>query len=212
MIAAMVAIALLALGACEASELMPIKAMAAAAPQSNAVVVIKDENREIPVSVAVSFDETNNETAGIPSHVGGNIQLKMDGSLYDVCYCSGDFELEKDGRTYDLWDNSIKDIVEAATGQTMDELCDYTLAMDGDEFNVNGWTRKTVFDILSYVYESTPVNGFDREGDFVRFTNNLGANFDLYTEVDIIYSPYLDACFDVSAYHSDFTDILASLH
>jgi hypothetical protein len=77
---------------------------------------------------------------------------------------------------------------------------------------VNGWTRKTVFDILSYVYESTPVNGFDREGAFVRFTNKLGADFDLYTEDDIIYSPYLDACFDVSAYHSDFTDMLASIN
>jgi hypothetical protein len=131
--------------------------------------------------------------------------------LYDICYGYGELALEKEGRVYELWDTGLIGIVEAATGETLNELCAYTVTMGGEEYTVDGWKRRTIFDILAAVYGSSPVDDFDRQGECVRFTNKLGADFDLYLDDDIIYSPYLDACFDISSYHKDFSGILNSL-
>lgn len=210
-IAVFMAALMLGLGACAANEAMPGMALAGATPLpvSNAVVVIGDE--EIPLAKAIHFDEKNNEVASIPTHIGGGIQLKINDSLYDVCYSYGELALEKDDRVYELWDTGLIGVVETATGKTLDDLCVYSVMMDGKAHNIDGWTRRTVFDILSSVYNSPPVDGCEKQGDCVRFTNRLGADFDLYLEDDIIYSPHLDGCFDISAYHDDFSDILSSL-
>lgn len=206
-----VTVVMLALGACAANKVMPGMALAGATqqPTSNAAVVIGNE--EMPLAEAIHFDEKNNEVASIPTHIGGGIQLKINDRLYDVCYGYGELALEKDGRVYELWDTGLIGVVETATGKTLEELCVYSVMMDGKAHNIDGWTRRTVFDILSSVYNSPPVDGCEKQGDCVRFTNRLGADFDLYLDHDIIYSPYLGACFDISAYHDDFSGILSSL-
>jgi hypothetical protein len=199
---------ILCLGACAADQTMP--GMALAAEQSaNAAVVINDE--EIPLAEPISFDEEINQVASIPTHVGGGIQLKINGVLYDVCYGFGELALEKGSQVYELWDTGLIGVVETATGKTLDELCAYSVTMDGKEYTVDGWTRKTIFDILTSVYSSKEAEGADKTGECVVFRNKMGADFDLYLDDDIIYSPYLDACFDISAYHGDFDDMLSSL-
>jgi len=209
-VAVIMAALMLILTACAVDEAMPGVVMAGVDQQAaNAAVVLRDE--KIPLAEAIDFDEKNNQVASIPTHVGGGIQLMIDDALYDICYSYGELALEKEGRVYELWDTGLIGIVEAATGKTMDEIYAYSVTMDGKEYSVDGWTRRTVFDILTAVYGSSPVDEFDRQGEYVRFTNKLGADFELYLEDDIIYSPYLDACFDISAYHKDFNGILGAL-
>ncbi len=210
-VAVIMAALLLALGACAADEAMPGMALAGTTQQSaNAAVVMCEE--EIPLAESITFDESNNESASIPTHVGGGIQLKVDGVLYDICYSYGELALEKEGHVYELWDAGLIGIVETATASTFGELCAYCVTKDGKEYIVDGWTRRTIFDILTAVYGSAPLGGFKSLGECVRFTNILGADFDLYLDDDIIYSPYLDASFDISAYHKDFASILTSLN
>lgn len=207
-VAMIMAVLMLGLGACAADETMPRMAMAGQ-QTANAAVVLHDE--EIPLAEPINFNAKNNQVLSIPTHVGGGIQLMIDDTLYDVCYSYGELALEKEGRVYELWDAGLIGIVEAATGETMDEIYAYSVKMDGKEYTVDGWTRRTVFDILTAVYGSSPVDGFDRQEERVCFSNKLGADFELYLENDIIYSPYLDACFDISAYHEDFSGILNKL-
>ncbi len=208
-VAVIMGAAMLVLGACAADEAMPGMALAEDQTIANAVVVMGDEI--IPLAEPINFDEKNNQVASIPTHVGGSMQLKIDNALYDICYSYGNLALEKDGLVYELWDASLAGIVEKATGRTLEELCAYSVKMDGKEYTVDGWTRKTIFDILSAVYDSSPIDGFNKQGENVRFSNMLGADFELYLGDDIVYSPYLEACFDISAYHDDFSGILNSL-
>ena len=205
-IAVIMGAVVLALSACAADEAMPGMALAEDQASANAVVVMGDE--AVPLAESINFDEKSNQVASIPTHVGGGMQLKIDGDLYDICYSYGELVLEKDGLVYELWDAGLTGIVETAAGKTLKELCAYSVKMDGKEFTVDGWTRKTIFDILSAVYNSPPIDGFNKQGECARFSNELGADFELYLEDDIIYSPYLDACFDISAYHDDFISFL----
>lgn len=198
----LLAFGLLGMAACADSNLQPQPEDASSHKANKSFVVIKDEQKEIEVTEPVVFDAENNALLSLPTHIGGNIELVVDGVPYVVCYGhSGDLVLEKDGRVYGL--DGLKNIVETATGLSLDALCAYTVAKDEKAAELRRISRKEVFDMLAEVLDGAPISKVDISGEKLRFTNKLGANFDLYTEQSVIYSHYLGLYFDASAYQEN---------
>ena len=198
----------LGMAACTNGNLMPKTQPEATAGQIDKayMVVVKDEQKEIEVTEPVVFDTENNALLSLPTHIGGNIEFVVDGMAYVVCYGhGGELVLEKDGRVYAL--DGLTNIIETATGLSLDELCTYTVVKNGQASAVEGWSRREIFDMLAVVFDSAPLEASDTTGEYVRFSNKLGADFDLYAEQGIIYSRYLDMYFDATAYQDEISDI-----
>lgn len=203
----------LGMAACANGNLMPKTQPEATVGQIDKayMVVVKDEQKEIEVTEPVVFDTENNALLSLPTHIGGNIELVVGGVAYTVCYGhGGELVLEKDGRVYAL--DGLTKIVETATGLSLDELCIYTAVYGGQASAVEGWSRREIFDMLAVVFDSAPLAASDATGEYVRFSNKLGADFDMYADQGIIYSRYLDANFDATAYLDELSDFTFVLH
>ncbi len=176
----------------------------------NATVIIVDEQKETDIPEHIMFEAENNAVSSIPTYIGGNIRLRIDGDIYDVCYSYNELALEKDGHVYALWKNDLDMIVETASGYNLDDLYAYTVTAGERRFASEKQAYKAVFEILSQILGSRQVE-FDKQGKYVSFTNKLGADFDYYPESDIVYSHYLNACYDAADYHDDFAEIMKSI-
>ncbi len=176
----------------------------------NCFVLIVDENKEVPVMEHIVFDEKNNAVAGIPSGVGGNIQLVIKGTAYDVCWGYDDLWLEKEGRAYSLWENDLQGIAEAAADLSIEEIYRYLITADEKSAAVDDSCTDAIFNMLAIAHDTMHVVT-DVTGSCVRFTNKLGANFDYYPESHAIFSQHANAYLDIIEYYEDLDGIIAVL-
>lgn len=211
---------LLAISGCSTTDVSESSAAAtptlltAESPKNNdmpsCVVVIIDEKKEIPITETVVFNEKDNAVAGIPTRAGGNIQLKIEGAAYDVCWGYEDLWLEKDGHAYSLWKNDLTGIVEEAANLSIEEICRYSVTANEKSAVADDSCAPVILNMLAAVHDTMPVVT-DVSGNCVSFTNKLGANFDYYPASRTIYSRHMDAYLDVSGYDEELDRIIAIL-
>ncbi len=180
---------------------------------NQSTIIIKDEQKEIAVPEHIIFDVENSAVASIPTHIGGNIQLKINDKIYEVCLYSNELLLEKNGKVFKLWENNLENIVENATNISLSELKSYTVIKDNSTFSIDESQSEKIISVLDILFDTMPIkNEFDNGGEHLYFSNKLGADFDLYLKDDVIYSYFLDKYIDISVYSEEFHDISSSLN